>query len=346
MEPSLIAFSSEFRERLLSLLWRQWGALGVSGHAASWSRTPLDPEALLLLSCTVARWDPRLFDAMLDWLQVNGRYVNVHRLRRMVASSRFAGSAVLGAVAATVGSTNQPLKWKLASKRKPGQATPAAERFFRLPDGSPLPVLREPDANFLSHGFERDRYQPRATATRFRPDVPANLLLRLRAFIGISARCEILAYLLLNSQGSPSAVARACAYYTATVTKALAEMGDSGYVMSRVEGRRRHYAVYPDMWRRLLLPSDTIPAWISWMELYAAVEQLWLFLADPDLAAQSRLAQSSALRRVLRNGASERLAQSRAPVTFAGADQHAGESLIPFFVERTRELFDALNALG
>jgi len=81
MESSLIDFRAEFQERLLGLLWRQWGALGILGHGKDWVRTPLDPEALILVSCTVARRDPRLFDAMLDWLRVNGRYVNVHRLR-------------------------------------------------------------------------------------------------------------------------------------------------------------------------------------------------------------------------------------------------------------------------
>ena len=345
MEPSLIGYRSEFQEGLLSLLWRQWGSLGVSGHAAAWSRTPLDPEALLLLSCTVARRDARLFDAMLDWLRVNGRYINVHRLRRVVASGRFSGGAVLGAIAATLSNANQPLKWKLASKRQAVQATSGDEPLFRLPDGSPLPVLREPDPRFLAHGLMRDLYQPREAASTFRPDVPANLLLRLRAFVGVSARCEILAYLLLNRQGSPSAVAKAWGYYTATVTKALADMGDSGFVVSRVEGRRRYYAIYPDAWRQLLI-GDAAPGWISWMGLYAALERLWVFLSAPDLASQSPLAQSSALRRILRNGVSEGLAQSGVMVSFGGADRCAGESLVPFFVDRTRELLSALHALG
>ena len=73
MKMLLTSFRREFHDRLLDLLWRQWTALGVTGQVSPCKRTVLDPEALLLISCTVGRHDARLFDAMLEWLQVNGR---------------------------------------------------------------------------------------------------------------------------------------------------------------------------------------------------------------------------------------------------------------------------------
>jgi DNA-binding transcriptional ArsR family regulator len=350
MKAPLISFRAAFREHLLDLLWRQWTALGVAGQSAPWKKTPLDPEALVAVSCTAARHDPRLFDAMLDWLGANGRYLNVGRIRRMLTEYHFAGGAVYAAVAATTSTAEQAVKWARSAEHVASDATEVAEPrpeepLFRLADGRPLPVVREPDPIFLAHGLLRDRYEPRGVAGQFRPEAAANLLLRLRALFGVSARCEILAYLLTNGRGSPRAVARACGYYPATVTKALTEMGDSGFVVSRVEGRHRHYTLVPEAWKGLLL-GEARPAWIVWPALFAGLERTWLFLQRPELAGQSELAQASALRRELKSGIADNLARSGLPPILAGEESQAGEALIPFFVERMGGVLDAVEELG
>ncbi len=345
MKTLLTNFRTEFRARMLDLLWRQWTALGVAGQGSPWERTVLDPEALLLTSCSIARHDPRLFDAMLDWLQVNGRYLNIHRLRRMLREYPFAGAAVYAAAAATTSNPGQAVKWRQSSKLPKSPVRPE-EPLFRMEDGAPLPVVHEPDPVFQAHGLLRDRYEPRGVAHPFRPDIPANLMLRLRAFLGVNARCEIIAYLLLNERGSPRAVARACGYYPATVTKALAEMGDSGYVISRVEGRHRHYTLVPDAWHAALLIGKERPSWITWPSLFSALEQTWKFLHAPDRAEQDPLAQASALRRALKTSITENLAASGLPIVFGDDKPHIGESLIPFFIARMREILDAIEQLG
>ena len=78
MKESLQGFSGSLSERVDSFLWRQWSQLGVASasaqHRDGWI---LDPEALLLLSATFARVDPRLFDEIMDWLVRNANFVNV-----------------------------------------------------------------------------------------------------------------------------------------------------------------------------------------------------------------------------------------------------------------------------
>jgi hypothetical protein len=76
MKPSLTTYRDEYRELLLDLLWRQWSTLGVAGHGSAEQERIIDPEALLLLTCTAARCDPRLFDEVIDWLQANGWLIN------------------------------------------------------------------------------------------------------------------------------------------------------------------------------------------------------------------------------------------------------------------------------
>jgi DNA-binding transcriptional ArsR family regulator len=333
-------FRDEFHERLLDLLWSQWTAMGVMGNAMPSGKTVLDPEALVLITCTVGRRDPRLFDAMMDWLRINGRYLNVQRLRRILATYPFAGSQVFAAIAATVSTAGQAAKWARSAKPVRGMAP---EPLFRMEDGEPLPLLRDPDPVFLSHGFRRDRHNPRGVARPFSPELAANLLLRLRAFLGINARCEILAYLLLHPQGSPRAIARACGYYPATITKAMADMAESGLVASRIEGRLHHYSLDP-AWRTLLLAQES-SAWIVWPALFSALEQAWTFLQVPERKRESALAQASALRRVLGKSILKPLAVCELPLILGDPARSPGEKLIPFFVTQMRETLAAIRQL-
>lgn len=341
MNKSLNEFKSGFRDRLLDLLWRQWTALGVSGHGGTWEGPAIDPEALLLFSCTVARHDARLFDAMLDWMRINGRYINVQRIKRMFAHEGFAGKAVFEAVAAVTKTPAHAMKWGRSAQSAAGGAS-KLEPLFYLKDGTPLPVLREKDPLFAAAGLLRDRIEPRDVAQPFRPEPSANLILRLRALLGVNARCEILAFLLLNSRGSPRAIARDCYYFPATVSKALSEMSASGYVVSRTEGRHRYYQLVSEAWRELLI-GGICPPWVTWARLFGALEQIWLMLWHEDLTSKSTLAQASALRRILRNSVADGLDRSGLPFIFGDDSAHTGETLIPYFVDRLNVLLRKLD---
>lgn len=340
MTPSLTDFKTEFRNRLLDLLWRQWTTLGVSGQGRMWHGAMIDPEALLLFSCTMARHDARLFDAMLDWLKINGRLINVQRAKRMFDQENFAGQEIFKTIAAVTKTPELATKWGRSAAVPPiSRALP--QPLFYLENGKPLPVVRENDPAFEACGFLRDHYEPRGVASPFRPEIPQNLILRLRALMGVNARCELLAFLTLNEQGSPRSVARDCYYFPATVAKALADMNASGYVRSRIQGRHRYYQLVPATWHQLLL-ADSQPAWIVWGRLFSTLEQIWLFLAQEDLNDKSPLAQASSLRRVLLETIAEKL--DRCGTTFSLGDiaAHTGESLIPFFIKRTSAILQKL----
>jgi hypothetical protein len=342
MKMSPASFNDEFHDRMLDLLWRHWTTMGVAGQVAPVQRVVLDPEALLLVSCTVARHDPRLFDAILDWLKVNGRHLNIQRLQRMRKAFQFDGGRVYAAVAASASTAERQAKW--ARSAKPAKSEAAAEPLFLLDRGHALPMVREPDPAFLAHGFLRDPYFPRDTARPFPAGSAANLLLRLRALLGINARCEILAYLLLNGHGSPRAIARACGYFPATVTKALSDMSGSGYLSSRTEGRIRHYSLVSDAWCPLLVGQNHL-RWVNWAPLFSALEQAWLFLHAEQGGTQSPLAQASNLRRLLRSSLMDRLAIGGLPLVLGDYTQHPGEALLLYFSQLMRRVLDAMANL-
>ena len=77
MQNQLTDIRQEFLDRLLDTIWRQWTTAGISGHGTPWTGSVIDPKALLLFSCTIGRYDARLFDAVQEWLRTNGRFIIV-----------------------------------------------------------------------------------------------------------------------------------------------------------------------------------------------------------------------------------------------------------------------------
>src|SRR5258708_9497978 len=113
MNQPLKAFKQEYQNLLVNFLWRQWSALGVAGQPVGEDAWIIDPEALLLLTCTLGRHEPRLFDEMLDWLRENGRFINVMRLKRILQMEKFAGERILAAVAGVLAKGTEATKWKM-----------------------------------------------------------------------------------------------------------------------------------------------------------------------------------------------------------------------------------------
>lgn len=309
MQTPLKQFRVQYRETLLSFLWREWTALGVAGA----DRTPLrhvaDPEALLLFTCTLGRHDQRLFDEVMDWLLINGRFINIQRLRNILAKEDFRGGPILSAVAdwlATQGASN---KWKLlakvpeteiarthASKKSPKSANASSQgrnhraqeepefainyplsainSLFFLPNGRPMPPSKENDPLFLQHGFQRNPLLPRGYSQPFPADAPAARLLKLRALFGVNARCEILDYLARNGTGHPREIARELYYSQKAVHDTLADLACSGAITSSKGARERIYRRNPGSLPFLDGGAST-PDWINLPVLLSAAETVW-----------------------------------------------------------------------
>ena len=131
MNKHLKLFRKELREQLLGLLWAQWDSLGVSGHAVWKKPIVIDPDALLVFSCSIARHDARLFDEILDWTATNGRHLNVQRVANITRMAGLRGGPVLSAVADFMSRRDTPAKWTRLARlfRRSG---PVEESLFFL----------------------------------------------------------------------------------------------------------------------------------------------------------------------------------------------------------------------
>ncbi len=298
MNPLLTTFRNQYLELALNFLWRQWSAVGVAGSAQSENDGIIDPEALLLFTCSMGRYDARLFDEVIDWLHTNGHLINVQRLKRIAKTESFVGTPILSAMAALLTRGEDALKWKRLAGTPP-QPNETQPLFF-LGNGRPIPVMHDPDPTFQIYGYEREILNLRGYSQKVSPTVTPALLFQLRALFGINARTEILAYLLTHEQAHPSRIARETYYNQKTVQNALVDMTASGTVRVKSSGREKHYWVKPEAWWALLERKDKAPDWVIWPPLFRALELIWIRLNEDPLRSQSdALLVASELRQLM-----------------------------------------------
>lgn len=179
------ASRERFHELVLGFLWRQWSALGVAGHSRPSDQWIIDPEALLLATTSFGR-EPRLFDEVLDWLNINGQFINLQRLQNL--GQRFGDLSVLRAMAAHLARRSVHSKWKTLLREEPATAKP--ELLFPA-----APIFASPDQLFAQRGWLRGPVNLRQLSQPTDPHQPTNLLVKLRALFGMQARAEVMAYL-------------------------------------------------------------------------------------------------------------------------------------------------------
>jgi hypothetical protein len=335
MKTSLQDFSSELTRRVAHFLWRQWAQVGLASASVEprdgWI---VDPEALLLLSGTYGRYDPRLFDEIMDWLLKNANFVNIPRLKSVLKRYDFAGQRVLAAMAAKVMEENRRLHWLFPPARAEGESEP----LFLNADGTPMPEFGAPDPGFLKSGFRRGKVDLRGLSRRFNAVMPECALLRLRALFGVSARADVMLYLLTHEKAHPSGIARDTGFSQKNVQDTLVDMAASGLVVTRqLEGRMKHYSVLPKHRPDFLYKSDRpglMPRWIAWPPIFRALEVL---LAETRRMASQTLSDqllASELRRV-----AERIRplaqQAGVAESFSEATRVTGIAYTTVFVEET-----------
>jgi len=189
--------------------------------------------------------------------------------------------------------SNDPLKWKrLAAPRSPRNPEP----LFFLKSGKPIPIPDEKAPEFIAYGLMRGPIKLRGHAQLFPTKGMPSLLLRLRALLGVNARCELLCLLAATEEIHPSDVARQTGYSPRTVQNTLAEMARSGVVQVRSGNREKWYCLQSNTLDHLLKPEGSPPPWIHWAPLFRALEMLWIGVIDPKRQNLDPLTQASELR--------------------------------------------------
>jgi len=297
-------FRTLFLDNILNFLWRQWSTLGVLGESRPEDPWIIDPEPMLLFTLEVGRYEPRLFDEVLDWLVVNGKWIDLQRLRGILRGKDEPIIKLTGTVANFLTQESDERKWQnLARFCKPEMSGNSnnAEILFFSKDGKRHPPSPEPDFSFLSYGFNR----PEVKIRRLTREVPvtsqSTIRFLLRALFGVGSRAECLTYLLTNEGGHPAEVAKAIGLSVRGTQDALIDLSRSGLVLTRTRGRRKiEYWISHERWWEFLTKGSITeikkPIWIDWISLYSALSKVWAVLNELSREAISDYMRSSKLR--------------------------------------------------
>lgn len=311
-------------DALLAFLWQQWARLGVSGDVADTpDRWLIDPEALLLFTLDLGRFDPRLFEEVLDWCVRNEEWLSVQRLKSLIRLSDRSELQIrtLHAFAAIVQAHTRSSRWKaLIGPVENHESVP----FFRERTGEPFPVFgKKEDPYFLAAGLTRSPVTLRGLSLPPSLAAPACLILKLRALFGHDPRAEVIAYLMTHRTAGGRELARAAVYAPSTVHTVLTRLVAGGFLLSSA---RHGYELDHNRWLAFLGESSSapLPAWVDWARVLPA-----LSLGMDALLPEQPFQESSYLRasRYMRIGEQlrEALVGSGLPNPFA-APWHISEA--------------------
>ena len=253
----------------LELGWRQWTAAGLAGVREG-AGTLIDPEALLLASLTLGRYDARLFDEILDWLVRNSRLLDLARLRRLSGRAAPSERRLLGTAARLVaergGAAN--LERLLVDDQEGVGAAAGVERepLFYSHKGEEA-QWGENDPFFAAAGFLRSPVQLRGLSGRPKAANPACLRFQLRALVGLGSRAEVLTYLLTHEWAHGRLIAERTAYGQAPVALYLASLLEVRLVDRREEGKKVLYQVCGTL--REAVPAR--PLFVDWIRVWPAL---------------------------------------------------------------------------
>jgi hypothetical protein len=287
MKMSQKDFRDIFLDNILGFLWRQWSAIGVLGEARAREPWAIDPEALLVFTLEAGRYDPRLFDEVMDWLVTNGNWIDMQRLRGILRKSSDETCRLMGAVSGFLASQGKERKWsnlaKLCFKNIPEEGKPLFpvrhEKQVAMIMGIPVDEL------FSKYGFSRAPLKPSKKSREVIPTAESNIRFMLRGLFGVGSRAECILYLLTHEAGHPSEVAKAIGISVRGAQDTLIELSKSGLVMTRIKGKRKiEYWLSQGQWWEFLskgsIEEFKKPIWIEWIALFKALSTVWATILE------------------------------------------------------------------
>jgi uncharacterized protein YegP (UPF0339 family) len=312
--------TSTLRDRvsatLVAFAWDEWAQMGVLASPHRESRWAQDPEALLVFTLEVARDDPRLFDEVLDWLVLNEPLVSSRRLRAMCEDTT--DERLVEAALTWVGQR----RGRARSSTKPRTSQPP-EQLFR---GVESPIQRADEA-FAAFGFLRPRAIPSKKSQPPDLDRPINFAFRLRQLLGLSARAEVVRYLLTFDApwATASVIARSAGYAKRNVQEALTSLHAAHVISGMVVGTEQRYSVEHTRWADFL-GMGSLPTQRDWPQLLGGLRRILRWLGQEELDDMSTYMRASRARDLLEEVGPD-FAYAGIPVRFGNTPDEAWNAL-------------------
>ncbi|MDY6795768.1 MAG: hypothetical protein SWK76_10925 [Actinomycetota bacterium] len=273
MKMSLERFPRSILEKMLDICWCQWSALGIYTNIAPEMKWAIDPEALICATMFYGRYDPRLFDEVLDWISVNEKILNFNRLKKTADAFGPKYKACLGASLEYVAADKKSPRF-LSTVDRWKESRLVEEEYLFLSWGSDTGYdVKDTAPTFGAWGFLRN--EPNLRGLSGKPDMrnSANLFLRLRKLFGVTSRASILGYLLLKGDGNSMRISKAVNVNQRNVYHILNEMTEGEFLLQWSGGRESVFSIDREPWLEFF-DIDKGLRFIRWADVFSTFQFL------------------------------------------------------------------------
>jgi hypothetical protein len=201
---------------------------------------------LIVFSPSVIASEPRLRDEVIDWCVRNWRHVSAARLRHLLNDNKHEETDSWGQFSATINHFSGVSRWPKATE----------ERKFAVTGRSSLRRLSERSMVYL----------------------------RMRSIFGLSARTEVLRYLLFTRERSTAAMLAMQTNYTKrSIAEACESLAQAGALHSKQVGNRLYFSLVDgEALLAFLGPSAPIrPDWPALLRVVNALDR-WTQFVESD----------------------------------------------------------------
>lgn len=343
MTTSVEQFRTEFTDMILDFLWRQWCQLGIAGSVKAADTWIIDPEPLLALTTEIGRHDARMFDEVMEWLAVNGQWINTQRLSTIIESDDVGDKAVVGALASWLSANDKSMKWRGLAARMKSHARQPEEPLFHVQAARTGMRPGQIDDIFRGYGLIRPPVKLRGMAQAVNMKVPATLIFKSRAVFGLGIRADVFS-LLMTCDGSHARRAAAILGYNhMRVQDVLAALAEAGVVSVHPDGRTKQYRLDSARWHTALTGRrGPIPRWVNWRSLVRGLTRIWRATRALDAARADEYIFSSEMRIAMRSARNDLLA-SGLGFEIEADEGFVAETYLPVFMRDMRKLLANLT---
>lgn len=286
--------------------------MGTAGVEDEWI---LDPEPLLVFSLGIGRYEARLFDEVLKWLLVNGDWLDVARLRKILKERQDEQELIrlVGAAISLAASRGNRRKWgalagHLRQEYRARWPHQGEEVLFRMEAGRTHPPVSQERADpaFAAFGLNRPNARvAEGEAYHVPKEVPvnagSNIRFLLRSLFGTGAKSEAILYLLTHEGGRPREIAEEVGLFWLSIHQALLDLSKSGLVLTRRKGKRVEYWLSSKRWWSFLssggIETSAAPLKpLNWIAIYSALWTLWKSVDQLAAVTESEYIKTSKFR--------------------------------------------------